>query len=76
MPGIPKWSQVIARTTYDMETGKIIEHLVIDDSISATVLHRRLPEGVSLIKTVLLYTADENEKSRTSTGANGGKQSD
>ena len=73
MPGIPKWSQVIARTTYDMETGKMVEHLVIDDNTSAAVLHRRLPEGVSWIKTVLMYTADENEKSRTSTGTNGGK---
>ena len=55
----------MARTTYDMETGRIIEHLVIDDLTSAAMLHRRFPEGVTWIKTVLLYKVDEKGKSST-----------
>ena len=34
-PGGPKWDKVISRTTYDMETGRIIEHLEIDKRTNA-----------------------------------------
>ena len=67
-PGGPKWDKVISRTTYDMETGRIIEHLEIDKRTSATMLHRRLPLGVTWIKTVLMYTGEE--KGKTSLGNN------
>ena len=56
--GGPKWTDVICRTTYDMESGKIIEHLVIDDHTTAAVLHRKLPKVVNWIKTVLLYRTE------------------
>lgn len=48
-----------------MESGRIIEQLVIDDLTSAAILYRRLPEGVTWIKTVLLYKVDEKGKSST-----------
>ena len=56
--GGPKWTDVICRTTYDMKSGKIIEHLIVDDHTNAAVLHRKLPKGINWIKTVLLYRTE------------------
>ena len=53
--GGPAWNNVVSRTTYDMLTGRIIEHLNIDRSVGAATLHRKLPPGVSCIRTVLHY---------------------
>ena len=53
--GGPAWKSVISRTTYDLSSGKIIEHLNIDKSVGAAILHRRLPPGVTSIRTVLHY---------------------
>ena len=60
--GGPAWKSVISRTTYDLSSGRIIEHLNIDTSVGAATLHRRLPPGVTWIKTVLIYKT----KSRSS----------
>ena len=47
--------QVISRTTYDMHSGKSIEHMVIDENTNSGVLHKRFPKDISWIKAVLLY---------------------
>ena len=53
----PLWKDVVARTTYDLTGGnnQIIEHIKIDKSVGAAVLNRKLPPGVTEIRTVLLY---------------------
>ena len=51
----PSWKQVISRTTYDMHTGKIIDHLVFTKFTSQEDLDRKLPDGVTWIKTVILF---------------------
>ena len=53
--GGPHWSTVISRTTYDMNDGRIIQHMVIDDYEDFRLLAGKLPEGVKHIKTVVLY---------------------
>ena len=57
----PKYKDVISRTTYDMHSGRIINHLVFNEHTNPTVLHKKkLPEGVNWIKTVLLFKSDKN----------------
>ena len=53
--GGPAWKNVISRTTYDLSSGRIIEHLNIDKSVGAATLHRKLPPGVTSTRTVLHY---------------------
>ena len=44
-----------------MDNGEIIEFLKIDNTISNEFLHRKLPEGVVNIRTVL-QSRDDNDK--------------
>lgn len=53
--GGPRWSDVIARTTCDLISAKVIEHLEVNGAVSNGFLHRRLPEGVCNTKTILYY---------------------
>ena len=51
----PGWNQIISRTTYDIHTGKIIDHLVFNETTSQEDLDRKLPGEVNWIKTVILF---------------------
>ena len=63
----PKWSSVISRTTYDMDYGFMIEDLKINDSLSRAFLTRKLPDGISHIRTILFYRGvDEDEECNNS----------
>ena len=53
--GGPKWSDVVSRTTFNIDDGRMIEHLQVEKGVNAAVLHRPLPNGVSNIRTVLQY---------------------
>ena len=54
----PKFSNVISRTTYDMHSGRIINHLVFSEYTNGRDLHKKLPEGVNWIKTVMLFKSE------------------
>ena len=54
----PKLSDVISRTTYDMHSGRIINHLVFRDLTNKEDLHKKLPEGVNWIETVMLFKSE------------------
>ena len=51
----PMWSDVISRSTYDMQSGRIINHLVFNEYTNPGDLHKKLPEGIDWIKTVMLF---------------------
>ena len=53
--GGPRWSDVISRTTFNIDDGRMIEHLQVEKGVNAAVLHRPLPSGVNNIRTVLHY---------------------
>ena len=59
--GGPNWKNVTHRTTYNLDNGEIIEFLKIDDTLSNEFLHRRLPDDVVNIKTVLQSKDDDEE---------------
>ena len=54
----PKLRNIISRTTYDMHSGRIINHLVFNEHTNGEDLHKELPEGVNWIKTVMLYRCE------------------
>ena len=53
-----KLSNVISRTTYDMHSGRIINHLVFNEHTNGGDLHKKLPEEVNWIKTLMLFKSE------------------
>ena len=53
-----KWNKVISRTTYDMYSGRIINHLVFNENPNPEDVHKKLPERIVWIKTVLLFRTE------------------
>ena len=62
-----EWVHVVKRKTYNSCTGELIEDLDIDPDIPKDVLRRRLPDGMTNIKTIFEYGVLPNIK-----GTNGG----
>ena len=51
----PMWSDVIRRTTKDLESGQVIEDERMTGTEASRTLHRPLPRGVTNVETTLYY---------------------
>ena len=55
----PSWKHVTGRVTYDLDSKKEIENVIINSKTQEKYLHRQLPKGVKNIRTIL-YHDDPN----------------
>ena len=58
-PDGPKWSQVIRRITYDLDSQTIIQDITVAEQPTGYDWHAPLPDGVTNIATRLLWQEDD-----------------
>ena len=51
----PSWDYVTGRATYDLDSGKEIENVIINKKTQEKYLHRQLPKNVKNIRTILYH---------------------
>ena len=61
----PNWKDVTQRITYNLDNNEVIQTLEHPQSIPTAELFKKLPEGVTNIKTVLTYRAQKEIETKT-----------